>query len=511
MAEGGGGGGLGGLPVPKINFPGDPFAKKQPYGFGIGFPGLGTGIGSKGVEIAGFSFPFSGPSPKSVTFAQGAKLAKNPDPILKKLGLQLENAAQHGIFTSTGNPQQRAILDKYVHEAVTGLEKQLGWSQAKAYQTVANLISKPGATGALVARAYRQSTSPPNVAPPMPSPVPVPPAPTPVPARIPTPGTRQLPVNPMMTFQQPAPWWASVAQTGLPLAGEAIGGVGGFLIGNEAGYPVQGELIGAEIGKQIGAEAANRLVSAYQPSNFGTETPLQATQTGQPISPTVGFQPSQQGLVPSHQGMAPLLEPCPECGYNPQPIIQRQEQEVRQEIQRERAQGEQQTLQQTQQEIDRLRQLESQPIQTRNIPREIQEKQQLLQTLEQLQQGGLPAGGQGTLAPSLPAGQQLPVSSPQLPVSSPQQPGQLAPMLDYQSPRGQLIFVPEGQQPPIGGSPPSSSPPPPMGIQQGQPPAEGLPVPNGPGSVKFCVVCTSQNESLKFLNGEPSECSVLTQ
>jgi hypothetical protein len=219
----------------------------------------------------------------------------------------------------------------------------------------------------------------------------------------------------------------------------------------------------------------------------------------------------------SQPGEVPTLKPCPECGYNPpaapmeaqfqQPIeqfppsggqsgqltpasppplapqggtqnqmqqLRAQQQQLQQEIQTEQQQGTQQQIGQIQQQLDQLRAQEGQPIETRNVQQELQQKQQLNQQIQQLL--------------NQPTGQQT--------GSVPLPPGGTVPTLHYQPPPPLPPYEPvetaPAQQLPV--------------TQRTAQPAPQQP--GAPAFVKFCVFCTTQNESLKFLNGESSECSI---
>lgn len=153
-------------------------------------------------------------------------------------------------------------------------------------------------------------------------------------------------------------------------------------------------------------------------------------------------------IIPSKQG-------CTTCGQDLQ-RLQRQRDEVQREIKQEETQQREQRIEQQQREIEQHEQEEQRPLGQRDIQQELQQKRALQSQIEQeirdLQAGTDQSSFQG------------------------QQTGETAPLVQ------QPLFT---QREPVT-----------VPQQQVQNP------------VRFCVACTSQAESLKFLNGEPSECSV---
>jgi hypothetical protein len=463
----GGGSGLGPFPVPQISIPGYSFGGTPPYGYGVGFPGL-FGIGSGGIELGPLTIPFSGPSPADVTHAAVQRLQGTGNPALRRLGTQI---AASGLYTSSATAQPQ--LGSYVHEAVQTLESQ-GFTRPHAFNIVSDIISgKP--TGRIT-----------------------PPAPQ---------AAMFAPSRPSV-----GSFVSSFGRTAFPLALAEAGNI----IGQPFGLGPQGAAVGEYVGGQIRDLVTNPPAFAPQiqqlPSFPAPSLQPPAANLGNMTSPV-----SQPGQFP----IAPTLQPCPECGYNPpgpleaqfqQPIetfppgggqsgqltpasppplapqggsqnqmqqLRAQQQQLQQEIQTEQQQGTQQQIGQIQQQLDQLRAQEGQPIETRNVQQELQQKQQLQQQIQQLlnqptgQQTGLPPGG-------------------------------TVPTLHYQSPPPLPPYEPPAETAP-GQQLPVTQP------QQIRP-AQQLPVtqpqPGAPAFVKFCVFCTTQNESLKFLNGESSECSI---
>jgi hypothetical protein len=259
----------------------------------------------------------------------------------------------------------------------------------------------------------------------------------------------------------------------IPQVTAALGG----LVASELGLPVQpAEALGEAFGQEV------------------VENPLPQFQLQQsaPSFPRSGPQPSLLHPLPA-------LKDCPECGFTapqhtngflidnqPQPQLltdqgrqpvttqqvlqdlqrqptqqqqlQQESRQLQQETQVETQQATQQQITQIQQKLDQLQQLETQPVESRDVQQEIQQKNELARQIQNLQQGLEP--------------------TPQLhlpPPTEPQVPGQPLPPLQMQ-PTPQLQPQPQPQP-------------------QLQP-------------VRFCMDCTSQTESHKFLNGEPSECVI---
>ena len=205
----------------------------------------------------------------------------------------------------------------------------------------------------------------------------------------------------------------------------------------------------------------------HQPGALLREV-MPAPQGGGAVSPP----PSPFSYQPRYSppGEIPTLDQtgeCKTCSRTGREIAH-QEGELQHEIQVETAQETAQQLGQIQKQIDDLRKLEQLPASQRDIPRELQQKQQLLRELQQM-----PQGGQGELLPPGPQGGQ----------------GELLP--------------PAGQ----GGGVPTLEPPP-QAQQPAQQPLES-PTPPAPPAVTFCVGCQDQEDAILFLNGEPSRCSVI--
>jgi hypothetical protein len=463
----GGGGGLGPFPVPQVSLPGFTFGGTPPYGYGLGIPGV-FGIGSGGIEIGPLTIPFGGPSKEDVTNAAIARLRGTGNPALQRLGSQL---AASGLFTSSSNPADQARMGTFVHEAVTQLEAQ-GFPRTRAFNIVSNVISNQP-TGRI-----NLPTQPATFAP-----------------------SRVSGLN-AFTSGFGAPQFGPVARAVIP---QVVAGLG------ELAFGPRGAAVGEYVGQQM-VENPPQFQLQQQPSfppnaNQQSYNAFNAGQ-GQAAIPNVADTSS-----PMSQFIPPPKS-CPECGYvspleaqfqqpvttfqqagqqqpqeQPLPLqqlqpqqqplnqtqqLRAQQQQLQQEIQTEQQQGRGQDIQQIQQQLDQLRQLENQPVESRNIQQELQQKQQLGQQIQQL------------LNPPPPPQQEIPPGN-YVPPPPDYHPVEIGPIAQQQ---------PQPQQP--------------QSFIQKQPTGTQPTVP-GPqsGAVKFCVQCTSQSESLKFLNGEPSECSVI--
>jgi hypothetical protein len=186
--------------------------------------------------------------------------------------------------------------------------------------------------------------------------------------------------------------------------------------------------------------------------------------------------------------LAPHIDPtdCPSCqrgDLESLANLRAQEGQLRDELQIESQQQRAQQQRAQQRQLQQFRDLERQPPEQRDIPRELQQKQQLLQQIQQ-------------------EIQDIQRGQPTLQLPNPQDSGQGTPPsgvphIDSPGEHGHLVFEPNqtGEGPPL--------------MHQRTPPDE-MPVPDA-NTVMFCVSCTSQNEALKFLNGEPAQCSVMPQ
>ena len=201
--------------------------------------------------------------------------------------------------------------------------------------------------------------------------------------------------------------------------------------------------------------------------------------------------------------LAPQVDqtkPCATCD----PELVRQRGELQHEIQTEQEQEQQQTsqqlIQQTQQLIQQMAQLEQLPASQRNIPAELQAKQQALRQINQALNQQQSIGGQQQTTQAVESGQQAPLVNAPPPI-------QIAPVAQTATPSGSAggTHTMERTVGNISNGVGAINPSEELFIQSEA--QTGLPSPAG--AVRFCVACSSQNEALKFLNGEPSQCSVM--
>lgn len=160
-------------------------------------------------------------------------------------------------------------------------------------------------------------------------------------------------------------------------------------------------------------------------------------------------QPSPQ---PSTVPLVDMSKPCLTC-MTPKQRAQweRENQQLKREIETETQQETEQELEQTQSELDTLQELESQPLQSRDIAKELQRKYELQSRLDSLDK-----------------------PEPHPPVA-----GQPSPLIESNSQIEQRDLKNQQEQ-------------------------DSLSKP-----VQFCLGCKSQEDAILFLNGEPSACSVV--
>jgi hypothetical protein len=403
------------------------------------------------------------------TVEAAQRLAGTQSVALRILSLQLAYLAQNQVPLSSDAPGVQSMLSGLVHNAVLGLEQEYGWTRQHAAAVVATYLSgtpQPycGAHCWYVPKAQSGgSSSQPPPPPPsgsqgsQPGPPSAPPS---------GPGSRFSPWGIVQAGLGPI---GLLRNAGFPLSFQTAGATIGGAYGG-----VQGAEFGSTVGEMV--DQSSQFVNGYWnsiKSQFGGGNPSP--------QPVLNPQPSYPGLPPSgNQPEYYELKPCPECGYNPSPqqgqVLSSQEEQLNREISNEQNQLLVQKIVEQQEQIDRLRGLEQQPASSRNIPQELAQKQSLLSQIAQEQRGIVPQGG---MPPTAPQGGTYP-----------------APDTGYQS---QPIEV-QPQNPPGQNQQP-------LFIQKQ---AEHGQLPSPVGGVQFCIQCSSQEESIKFLNGEPSECSVIS-
>lgn len=286
-----------------------------------------------------------------------------------------------------------------------------------------------------------------------------------------------------------------------------MGELGGIAVGQLLTDNPRVAILTGEIGKELGKSLADQFVDSFSDV---TPTLLNPQPTTLPVSPgTLPVTPYQPGEI------APLIDRnCPACAGDLE-TLEGQRGELEKEIQTEQAQQRGQQEQQRAQQLQRFQQLEKQPASQRNIPQELQEKQDILNQLNQQI-----ADLQNQVNPQ-PGTQPQPYENTNPYQACPPGYHQCGPDVEcetygrcapngnpyqgYDSQPGQTPLI--NKNPPVQVEPVSPQQPQQPLFQQKEPPPGGLPSPEG--SVTFCVSCTNQNEALKFLNGEPSECSVM--
>jgi hypothetical protein len=437
---------------------------------GLGYVGLGAEAGAlfgKELDVAlnAIASLFAG-KPKGEDTAQAAnRLMSSHNPYVQTFGRQLAYLSNNGVVLSDSNPKVQTLISALMHQANVGLQETLGWTRQQAAAKLANILSShTAASGASIPASSSLST-------PM----------------------AQSSAPPAASFyRQIQAKRAYLGSNPVLTPSEA-----GELVGSFTGQPelaVAGKLAGELIGRvqKMGTSISDFVGNFYgQGSTQRTYGNSQGarSQTGynpQPTPSPSGFQPFDESRV------IDVTKPCPGCdgGRIPAivnqtgddgggiPALRGQLSQLQQETRVEQGQLSQQQIQQNQQELEHFRQLERQPSSTRNITQELQQKQQLAQQIqreiEQLQSGQQSYSSDNSASSAFDESKVIDLSKePQLEEVPSSQSAQ------------QSLFV-QGES------------------------AEGYPSPHAPGSVKFCVQCTSQAESLKFLNGEPAQCSVVS-
>ena len=399
-----------------------------------------------GLELAGvipnplslLTALFSGRPKMQATADIASSLLRQRNPALRLLGIGATKLVQDGIAISS--PDASRIFGPYFERAVL-LETQARFPNAPNAQnnlrlsaeTLQSALHEAGNPGqgnqtlnalnqrGLVARFHARPPVPVPPGPPVPAPpLPGPPMPQPgpFPNPSPTPSTQ-----PSLTSRA-----LSVFEHALPF---------------EVRLPIQAT-------ERVNLPAQVEMLDELVPQGFKSPERI-----GESIGRLITGQSETQ------PELAPIMgeQYCAECDPTGRGLV-RQQQELQREIETETRQQQQQQIQQQQQEIERLKGLERQPPSTRDIPKEIAQKQALLDQIAR-ELSDIQAHQQG----------QQPSTSPLTPSAD------LPPMF--------------GQE-----TEPASIP-----GQQSLPPIEK--------PVIFCVGCQSQNDAFRFLNGEPSACSVI--
>lgn len=418
---------------------------------GIGVAGLNLALGQLGFDPLSLILGAFAGRPHAQATQDVARLAHSNNPVLQIIGSAANRVLAAGTVLSSPSAapefgaaftNARTLLAQYLYGAQTkGALARAATLLQQAIHEAANPGSGTYALN-LIRQAYNQYTVPAIQA-----------LPSPYPFNVGPQASGRGGLTPLstasVTFQPPT---SSAPRPGPP---NTFFNQLGSTAGNLAREILQSAIPGSREFETLTG------INPFQPAPVNPfQPPAQYRQeTLQRLArPPAGSQPVQ---------IAPLLDtskPCPECDG-----LRGQQGQLRQEIQLEQQQESTQLQQQHQQEIEHFHQLEQQPVSQRDIPRELQQKQQLLQEIQ-------------NEINSLQSGQPI-----QQPVE-----GAPAPLLNPEQPTGQppLEIQPGPQQ----GTQP----------QQGQP-EQGQPTPH----VQFCVGCASQEDAILFLNGEPSQCSVI--
>lgn len=455
------------------------------------------------------------------TIDAALKLLNSPNQAAQRFGAELAYLANRGIPISDSDPAIQKLIGQEFHQAVLGLEQTLGWTQQQAFNHLSGILQGQGINipagkplggskvslaslaGPRSRRPAPSTGSPPvQTGPTPPSTPPILPSPTPsstLPTGYPTlnPATNILRLQAQAGRNCPPGWSRDSYGFCQPppfgfQAGVIAGGAAALLTGQPELIPTAA-MKGGEIG-QLAEEAISktdqfvqqyfRSINPYRPPAPQPFQPPASPFPTYPVSYPSG-QPSgsggaDNGRVPYEpeqpaqdyfRGDPINPQDCPSCSSGQIQRVNRirgQQQQLQQETDTERAQYSDQQLRQQDQQLEHFHDLEHQDPSGRNIPQELQQKAQLAQQLQQELQGyNQPAQPAAPAAPSGPVGPTV--------------------ILDEQP----LIEQPAT-------------------FVQRQPTGEN-PAPNAPGSVKFCVQCASQNDSHLFLNGEPSNCSVVPE
>lgn len=445
------------------------------------------GVGGMNGDVPGGGFPFGGaaqlafnliPSLEAqfsgaprgaATESAIARLLDAQAPpaikeILRQYGLGLYKLFQSGTVTSTSTGPGRAALDRLFAHTVSALEAQ-GYTRKDALALASGMITSHQTflPGTVLGEIVPQPTGQPAFAT-RPSPV--------------------LELQPNVPPVFPSSGSQNFADQFLTLGKDALK-----------------ELTHAQVAENLIQDITGQKVDLFKapPVNPFQSFSGYREELSKLINPQPSVPVSNLRISPQPGGQPEIIDPrdCPSC--NPQQSeLQRelrgQQGQLQHELTVEQQQEGQQQLQQQQQQIQHFSELEQRPPSERDIPREIQQKMALLEQI----------------------GQEL---------------GQLQQQIDNPTSGGRPVLTIPQQPPPSGNSPQ------PGGGQPGQPQTFGQPAPTqgelteheheaeeqqifiqkqptGAGgdpnaAVKFCVACVTQSDALKFLNGEPSACSVI--
>lgn len=457
-----------------------------------------VGVASKPSGLPQIPFLTEGPVQSIISLASGrprgqatheraAELidigARYKNPVITKLGHQLMTLANQGFVLSQKN---QSVFSRELQHAGRELRAEGVASGVLEHAVFGGRATSGLASpqfraleGQLARLSQRQASAPQSPLPMPPArPLPVVPAPVRVvPRQVPRPPeTVQvprplIPTGPETINRLVRPIQTAVS-TGLKAGALVLG-----ILGQEGPATVVGSM-GELLERQpppFPAPPSTLPSARLQPSG---RTPLGfVRQPSRPPSRPTGFQPEQHFPPSPPPPPLPQLErqpaktldltkPCSTCGE----IKQLQRQTSRQ-IVTEENQGIQSRLDDITNQLATLQQLETQPAETRNIPDELAQKQAILTQLSQLSDiaESQSESQNAEQAQTAGAAQPTPVAGPQA--------GQVQSLATSGEAHAE-------QQ---------------LAESQAQPTQK----------IQFCVGCTSNEEAVKFLNGEPSECSVV--
>lgn len=384
------------------------------------------------------------------------RFGASTNPALKQYGKDLAKLAQGGVVLSSSDPIARANLNKIFQKADTALRAE-GLSKVQAFDVLVSGINPPLAPALSVAQRGLPSARVSTV---------------PVSSRLqPVLDTSRPPMNP---FQSSGP----LKSAGQSFADQFVTKATGLLTDIIPGARELETITGQTI-------------------NYSRPPSIQDTLAKGPvrISDLFSGQPGDGTNQPGI-GHQKIIDPrdCPTC--NPQQAQMRaqltqEQRDLQDELQVEQGQQRGKTISDQRQQVDQFRDLERQPVQGRDIPHEIQQKMNLLQQvgneLAQLQheidnpQSLETTAGNQQPVPSMPppvggTGNQTIIE----PDTSPKPGSGQMTEQEHEHELDQLFIQGEGTE------------------GQGDPTK----------AVKFCVGCVTQLDAQRFLNGEPSACSV---
>jgi hypothetical protein len=408
---------------------------------------------------------FSG-RPKFLDTAEAIqRLAQSQFWQMRALAANLEIWLRNGVPLSTSDPRLQAQLRDWIHGALSSL----GLTQAQILTVDTILWRVLASETALSANyldqvilAFQRANL---VPPPPPPPPPIPPPPPPpkgvplgvisIPQQVPRPGPTP--------FGQPgpSPFTPSRPQSQSHIASQVAGCTALALI-NPAFAARCLETLAVQVVEQGAREIIDNALRLIR------------GQGGRPapISPPV----SQLGGG-NHSGIhVDVTQDCPSCAQ-----AAKQRGQLQRDIRVELGQQQEQQFEQTQQEIERLEHLETQPAGQRDITRELQRKQELLRELDQIQQTERQVLAQSQQTTPHPQPGQVPH------VEVPPSPNPLVQICHDQC-AGE---DPEHYEKCIDA----------CWSRQGQPLSAH--------HIQFCMACASNEDAISFLNGEQAQCSVL--